>query len=304
MILKVFWMIVMGDYNMQSISIVIPVYNESEAIKGVLINLKYFLDTKDDIKYEIICINDCSTDNSLEILNQIDFIKVVSHKVNRGYGAALKSGINNAKNEIILIMDSDGQHKVEDIPKLLEPLRDGYDMSVGSRNVTNTKKSRVLGKVVIHQLANYLMQSKIPDINSGFRCFYKDEAKKYLHLCSERFSFTTSITMAYLQEHKDIKYTPIEVYNRTTGESQVNYKSGLRTMLKIIQIVMVFNPLRVLIPMVIFFLSLTGLSLGFDIYRMNLADTTVLLSITTVLVFIFSLIADQLSTLRREFWVK
>jgi len=287
-----------------SISVIIPVYNESEVIKEVMDHLKSFLDKQKDIVYEIICVNDCSTDNSLQILQSIKFITVVSHKKNRGYGAALKSGINHAQNEIILIMDSDGQHKVEDIPKILKPLTDGYDMSVGSRSIINTKKSRVLGKVVIHKLANYLIKSQIPDINSGFRCFYREESIKYLHLCSERFSFTTSITMAYLQEHKDIMYTPIKVHNRTTGESQVNYKSGLRTLLKIIQIVMVFNPLRVLLPIVALFMILSSISLGYDIANENLTDTTVLFSVTTVMVFVFSLISDQLSTLRRELWVK
>jgi glycosyltransferase involved in cell wall biosynthesis len=287
-----------------SISIVIPIYNESEIIREVLINLKSFLDRKNNIKYEIICIDDCSTDNSLEILNQIDFIKIISHKVNRGYGASLKSGINNANNEIILIMDSDGQHKVEDIPRILKPLKEGYDMSVGSRKITNTKKRRVLGKLFIHKFASYLIKSNIPDINSGFRCFYKNEAKKYLHLCSDRFSFTTSITMAYLQENKDIKYIPIEVNNRNTGESQVNYKAGLRALLKIIQIVMVFNPLRVLFPIFIFFMTISIISFGIDVLNGNLTDSTVLMSVSTVLIFIFALISDQLSTLRRELWIK
>lgn len=287
----------------KSVSIVIPVYNEAEMIEKVLKDIKCFCDSNID-KYEIVCVNDCSKDNSLEILKNIDFITLVKHKVNKGYGAALKSGINQAKYDVIMIMDSDGQHKVEDIPNILKPLEDGYDMSVGSRKVTNTKKSRVLGKVFIHKLANYLIKYDIPDINSGFRCFYKAEAQKYFHLCSDRFSFTTSITLSYLQENKDVFYTPIEVNSRTTGTSHVNYKAGFRTILKIIQIVMVFNPLRFLLPIVLMFLMISGLSLTIDISNGNLTDTTVLFSVTTILVFIFSLISDQLSTLRRELWVK
>jgi glycosyltransferase involved in cell wall biosynthesis len=285
--------------NEQSVSIIIPVYNESESIKEVLIDLKSFLSTT-NIEYEIICVNDCSTDNSLEILKSIDFIKLIEHKINRGYGSALKSGIKSANNEIILIMDSDGQHRVEDIPRILKPLKDGYDMSVGSRKITNTKKGRVLGKVFIHKFANYIIKNDIPDINSGFRCFYRDEAKKYLHMCSERFSFTTSITMAYIQDYKDIKYIPIEVNNRVTGESAVNYRSGFRTILKIIQIVMIFNPLRVLLPLVALFVMLSGISFTYDLIHSNLADTTVLLIITSILIFIFALVSDELSSIRRE----
>lgn len=287
----------------KSVSIVIPVYNEEEIIDKVLIDIKNFCDLS--IRdYEIVCVNDCSKDNSLEVLKNINFITLVSHKVNKGYGAALKSGINQSKNEIILIMDSDGQHKVEDIPNILKPLDEDYDMSVGSRKITNTKKSRVLGKILIHKLANYLIKYDIPDINSGFRCFYKSEAQKYFHLCSDRFSFTTSITLAYLQENKDICYTPIEVNSRITGQSHVNYKAGLRTILKIIQIIMVFNPLRFLLPIALIFLMISGVSLVNDIIDGNLTDTTVLFSVTTVLIFIFSLLSDQLSTLRRELWVK
>lgn len=287
----------------KSISIVIPVYNEAEMIEKVLNDIKLFCDANIE-QYEIVCVNDCSKDNSLEILKTIDFITLVNHKINKGYGAALKSGINQAKHEVILIMDSDGQHKVEDIPSILKPLEEDYDMSVGSRKVTNTKKSRVLGKVIIHKLANYLIKYDIPDINSGFRCFYKSEAQKYFHLCSDRFSFTTSITLAYLQENKDIAYTPIEVNNRTTGTSHVNYKAGFRTILKIIQIVMVFNPLRFLLPIALLFLAVSGFSFVADIVNGNLTDTTVLFCVTTVLIFIFALISDQLSTLRRELWVK
>lgn len=287
-----------------NISIVIPVYNEEEAISTVLNDIKVFLDNKNDINYEIICVNDCSKDNSLEILNNIDFIKVVNHTVNRGYGAALKSGIKAASNDIIIIMDSDGQHKVEDIPILLKPLNENYNMSVGSRKITNTKKRRVLGKVLIHKLANYLLKHDIPDINSGFRCFRKSEAENYLHLCSDRFSFTTSITLAYLQDYKQIKYTPITVNNRTTGESQVNMKTGLRTMLKIVQIVMVFNPLRVLLPISFIFFILGTVSLIHDIAIGNLTESTLLLGISTVLIFVFSLVSDQLSTIRKEIWIK
>lgn len=285
-----------------SVSIVIPVYNEDEAIENVLINIKNYLDKIEYINYEIICVDDCSKDNSLSILNKIDFIKVVSHTINQGYGAALKSGITNASNDLILIMDSDGQHKVEDIPMLLKPIGEGYKMSVGSRKITNTKKRRVIGKYVIHKLANYLLKYDVPDINSGFRLFYKSEAKQYFHLCSNRFSFTTSITLAYLQDYKSIKYTPIEVLNRTTGQSQVNMKAGLRAILKIIQVVMVFNPLRVLLPFAFLFFFLGSISLVLDVINGNLTESTLLLGISTILVFIFSLISDQLSTIRKEIW--
>jgi len=286
------------------VSIIIPVYNEESTIKNVLEELREFLENKKEIEYEIICVNDSSKDNSLKILKSISFIKVINHKTNRGYGASLKSGIKSASNDIILIMDSDGQHKPQDIPRILKPLKNGYDMVVGSRKITNTQKNRVLGKILIHKLANYLMRAKIPDINSGFRAFYKEDAKKVLHLCSERFSFTTSLTAIYLQEYKSIRYIPIEVRDRSGGKSSVNIKTGFRTILKIIQIVMAFNPLRVILPISFFFAILSFISFVHDLFKMNLTDTTVLLSTMTVLIFIFALISDQISTLRKELWIR
>ncbi len=291
------------NQTIKPFSVVIPVYNEAQSIKSVLENLKNFLNSK-EYEWEIVCVDDKSSDDSGKILDSIDDIKVIHHRKNRGYGGALKTGIKNAKYDIIVIMDSDGQHSPKDIPKLLNYLGKDFDMVVGSRSITNTNKSRILGKVVLHKLATYLIRDEIPDINSGFRAFYKKEAEKYLHLCSERFSFTTSITLAYLQDNKFIKYIPIEVKLRETGESQVDYKSGLRTMLKIIQMVMIFNPLRVILPIVFFFAVLFGISFINDLIHTNLTDSTVFLGTTTILVFMFALLSDQISTIRKELWLR
>ena len=104
--------------------------------------------------------------------------------------------------------------------------------------------------------------------------------------------------------HKDIKNIPIEVRNRTTGESGVNYKAGLRAMLKIVQIVMVFNPLRVILPVALLFILFTLLSLVQNIVTTNLTDTTVLLAVTTILIFMFALVSDQISSVRKGIWAK
>jgi glycosyltransferase involved in cell wall biosynthesis len=289
--------------NSQAISIVIPVYNESKAIENVLKELREFLKST-DLENEIICVDDCSTDNSAKVISKVEGVELIKHKRNKGYGAALKTGILSAKNRVILIMDSDGQHNVSDIPKIIEPLSRGYKMSVGSRKITNTKKNRILGKILINKLANYFVDGDILDINSGFRCFYKDEAEVFFHLCSDQFSFTTSMTMAYFQEGKDVKYIPISVNDRSSGKSQVSYRSGLQALLKILQVVIVFRPLKVFVPIIIFTLFLAIASLINDVIRGNISDVTTLLSITTLLLFVFSLISDQISTLRRELWIK
>lgn len=282
-----------------SLSIVIPVYNEAESVKGVLENLRGYLEANIE-NYEIVCVNDCSTDNSGKILSGIDFITFIEHKHNKGYGAALKTGIKAAKYEHILIMDSDGQHNPEDIPQLIGQIQNGYDMAVGARQLTNTYKSRVAGKYLIHKLANHIADYDIPDINSGFRIFKKSDAIKYFHLCSNRFSFTTSITLAYLSDEMEIAYVPIIVRLRTSGKSSVNAKAGLRTMLKILQIGMVFNPLRVVLPMALVFGILSIIKLARDISNMNMSGTSVILFTTTIILCVFALISDQISHIRRE----
>lgn len=282
-----------------SFSIVIPVYNEGKSVKNVLVALKNHLD-RYSMHYEIIAVNDCSTDDSLEVLKSIDFITLVEHKHNKGYGAALKSGIKKAAHEHILIMDSDGQHNPEDIVVLIEKMQNGYDMAVGARALGNTHKSRVAGKYVIHKLANYIAKYDIPDINSGFRMFKKEDAKNYFHLCSNRFSFTTSLTMAYLSDEKEIAYVPIQVKLRETGKSSVNAKAGLRTILKVLQIGMIFNPLRVLLPIAMFFSVLALLKIIRDIMFLNISGSSIILFTTAITLFVFALMSDQISQIRKE----
>ena len=280
-------------------SIVIPVFNEEESVIAALKKLQEFLD-EHSYTYEILCVDDKSTDKSGELLDSFDGVKVIHHKKNRGYGGALKTGIQNAKYDTIVIMDSDGQHRAEDLPKLLE-IYDSKDMMViGSRKIYQTKASRVLGKYLIHKLANYIFKEDIVDINSGFRVFSKSIAQKYLHLCSERFSFTTSITLAYLAGGYDVVYIPIEVQKRAGGESRVSLKTGLRTLLKILELGMIFKPLRVILPVSLLFFIVGILSFINDLRIMNLSSTTVFLFSNGIIMFVFALLAEEISNIRME----
>jgi glycosyltransferase involved in cell wall biosynthesis len=291
-----------NEEGITTFSIVIPVYNEGKTIRSVLENLRRDLDSFGfSGRYEIVCVNDASRDNSGEILRSIDFIHRVEHKINKGYGAALKSGIRAAKYETVIIMDSDGQHLAEDIPKLLENYETG-GMVVGARGITQTQSKRILGKMVLSALANNLFSYDIKDLNSGFRVFNRFDAMRYFHVCSDRFSFTTSQTLAYISDEKPILYVPINIQMRKEGKSMVNMKAGFRAILKVLQMGMIFKPLRVILPIVFFFALLTMVSLGRDLIMFNMTDTTLALFIATVMLFVFALISDQLSTVRREMW--
>jgi len=286
----------------ENFSIVIPVYNEEKMIRSVLENLKKELDGFGwEGRYEIVCVNDASRDHSGKILRDINFIRLVEHKINKGYGAALKSGIRAAQYDTIIIKDSDGQHLAEDIPKLLEQYEEG-GMVVGARGITQTQSRRILGKIVLHKLANYLFHYDIKDLNSGFRVFKRQDAMLYFHVCSDRFSFTTSQTLAYISDEKPIAYVPINIQMRTEGKSMVNAKAGFRAILKVLQMGMIFKPLRVILPFVFLFGFLTMISLMRDLIEFNMTDTTLALFIATVVIFTLALLSDQISTVRREMW--
>ena len=280
-------------------TVVIPVYNEEETVIQALTNLQHFLN-EHQYTYEILCVDDKSTDKSGELLDNFQGITVVHHRKNRGYGGALKTGIKNAKYDTIVIMDSDGQHRAEDLPKLLEAYDDEECMVIGQRKIYHTKANRILGKIVLHKLANFIFKEDILDINSGFRVFSKKTASKYLHLCSERFSFTTSITLSYIADNLYIKYVPIKVQKRGGGESRVNFKTGFRTILKILELGMIFKPLRVILPISFAFILLGTLSFLRDLITVNLTSTTIFLYSNAIILFISALLADQINNVRME----
>jgi len=280
-------------------TIVMPVYNEEESLFDALVKLKQFLDER-EFKYEILCVDDKSTDKSREILDDFEGITVVHHRKNRGYGGALKSGIKNARYDTVVIMDSDGQHNPEDLPKLLSAYDGEESMVIGQRKIYQTKVSRILGKVLLHKMAKFIFKEDIPDINSGFRVFSKKTASKFLYLCSERFSFTTSITIAYISNKYDLIYIPIDIQKRAGGTSQVSFKIGFRTILKILELGMIFKPLRVVLPLSFVFAIFGTFSFLHDLYYVNLTSTTIFLYSNAIIMFIFSLLAEQINNIRME----
>ena len=279
------------------LSIVIPAYNEEETIAPVVQSVHDFL-IQHSLIHEILVVDDASTDKTKERALQTP-ATVISHKYNKGYGRSLKDGIHAAQYEYVLIMDADGQHTPHDILRLLSYI-DEYDMVVGARVSNASDLWRLPGKWFIHQLCNYLVKQDIPDVNSGFRLFKKSVIQQYIHLCSDGFSFTTSSTLAFLADERDVKYIDIEVNKRQQGKSSVSVKTGLRTILLVLQVMMVFHPLRFFLPVNFFIALLAFFYLLYDISHINISDTSVLLIVTTIGIFFFSLLADQLSKLRRD----
>ncbi len=282
------------------ISIIIPVYNEEEGIKNVLVELNNYL-KENNILSEIIVINDGSTDQTENILKQINNIKIINHPYNKGYGASLKTGVKNAQYDWILFYDSDGQHHPEYIKELIKH-SDGYDMIVGAREGYQGPFIRQPGKKLLIWTANYLVQKKIPDLNSGFRLIKKNLFTRFSHIFPNGFSLTTTITLAFFKEGLNIKYIPIKI-NKRNGKSMIRPIHGLEALMIIFRTITLFSPLKIFLPASFFFFILSliiSISQSISLKSFNISDTTILFFVFSLFLFFFGLLADQISAIRRE----
>jgi len=285
----------------KELTVIIPAYNEEAGISDTLAHLKPFVERNG---WKVIVINDGSTDNTKDALNMNSFIRVITHKVNRGYGASLKSGLSGASTELVAFYDADGQHRPEELEKLWNAWSD-QDMIVGQRvKGSHFSISRAPGKWILGKTANFLAGRKIPDLNSGLRIVKKDVIDKYVQLFPDGFSFSTTSTIAFLSDKKLVEYLPITTSKRA-GKSSVNQvKDGFNTALLIVRLIVLFNPLKVFLP-VSFFLIL--ISLIYEILwgyiyspHLRMLPGALLTFLTGIIIFFFALIMDQISQIRRN----
>ncbi len=279
-----------------ALSIVVPVYNEKEAVIKTVNDLKKIME-KSGLKYELILVDDGSLDGTGKIIDENikdNTIKVIHHTINKGYGAAIKSGIKVSIYPWICITDADGSYPNERIPELFAESKD-WDMVVGARTGSDVHFSwlRMLAKWIITKLANYLLQVKIPDINSGLRVFKKSMYKKYVHLLPSGFSFTLTLTMASMAKDERVKFVPVSYYKRK-GVSKIRpIHDTTNFFILIVRTVLYFNPLRVFLPMAaLFIFTALGIAI-YSIARGRFLDVTVtLLIIFGVQVMVLGLVAD------------
>jgi glycosyltransferase involved in cell wall biosynthesis len=281
--------------NSKKISIIIPAFNEEDGLVRALGGLMPLAKDRD---WEVIVVNDGSTDSTADVVLQYE-ARLISHPYNKGYGASLKTGIRNATGEIVVIMDSDGQHDAADIEKLLEHI-ENYEMVVGARS--RDVLIRAPGKKLLSMVANFLSGIKIPDLNSGFRAFYKDTVRSFMHFCPNGFSFSTTITLAYLREGFSVKYIPIEAEARVGRTSSVKFfRDGYKAFLLIIRVIVLFNPLKVFIPASLGLFFFGALFTLYGIIAFGRAPNTgILIILSGVILFFMGILADQISSIRRE----
>ena len=279
------------------VSIVIPALNEAAAIGPVIEQLRARFPES-----ELIVIDDGSKDATAQIAEKAG-ARVIRHPRNRGYGAALRTGTTQATRDYVLFCDSDGQHSADDVGRIMEA-GDDCDMVVGARTqVSHVPMSRRPGKFILAKFADYLAGEKIPDLNSGLRMIRREILIKYLHLMPHGFSFSTTSTFAFLKTNRHIKWVPITVAERVGKSTVRQWKHGPQTLMLMVRLIVLFEPLRVFLSVAAALLCLTLVSLCIDVFiaqGKGIGDTTVLLSIAMIVVFLFGLVCDQVSALRRE----
>ena len=278
-----------------SVTIIIPALNEADAIGRVVGDL-----VAQYPEYDILVVDDGSTDNTGELAARAG-ARVVRHDWNKGYGASLRTGCRLAKGEIIVCFDGDGQHNPDDVQRLVDEIGP-HDMVVGTRSRDSHEPLvRRPGKFILSNFANFLAGVKIPDVNSGFRAFKRGVILRYLHLMPTGFSFSTTSTFAMLKSGRPVKWVPITVKKRIGTSSVSQTRHGLQTLLLMVRLTTLFEPLKVFLPVSgLFLLMAIGFLIANFAAGRNVPQTSVIMSVSGIMVFLMGLVMDQVAALRRE----
>lgn len=275
------------------ISIVLPAKNESAAIGQTVEKIKHLL-----IHYEIIVVNDGSTDSTEEVAEQAG-AKVVSHPYSKGNGAAIKTGARTATGDIIVFMDADGQHEPQDIPRLIAKIEEGYDLVVGARQKgSQASVGRGVANSLYNNIASYMTEHKVEDLTSGFRAVRAEKFREFLYLLPNGFSYPTTSTMAFFRAGYSVTYVPIHAAKRI-GKSHIHpIKDGVRFFLIIFKIATLFSPLKMFLPIAtLLFIMATGWY-GYTLYGYNrFTNMSALLYTGSVMIFLMGLISEQITAL-------
>jgi len=277
----------------QALSIILPAKEEAENLKSLLPQL-----IKTQPTAEIIVVNDGSRDNTIEICKELG-VRAISHPYSMGNGAAIKTGARHATGDTLLFMDADGQHRFEDIPRLLEKLDQGYDMVVGARQRdTHATFFRRIANLTYNRLASLMTGHEIEDLTSGFRAARARHFRKFLYLLPNGFSYPTTSTMAFLRSGLPVTYVPIRAEKRG-GKSHIRIvKDGVRFFVIILKIGALFSPMRLFLPISGGLFVVGSCYYAYTYVHWNsFTNMSALLFISSLLTFLIGIISEQISSL-------
>ncbi len=289
------------DADRPYVTIVLPCFNEAEHVLQEIDRITAAMSSS-EFTYELLCIDDASTDNTLEVLQDAATryagIRVMPFRRNGGSGTARRIGTQQALGEIVVWTDADMTYENERIPELVRILRDdqSYDQVVGARTTEEGthKWARVPAKWLIRKIAEKLSNQKIPDLNSGLRAFRREVSLPYLRLLPPGFSCVTTITLAFLSNQHDIKYVPTS-YAKRAGVSKFHFtRDAYRYILQVLRMVMYFDPLKVLMPPALWLLALGVVKAVVDMARhpFYFPASTVLLLVSGLMIGTLALLSD------------
>jgi glycosyltransferase involved in cell wall biosynthesis len=277
------------------VSVVIPAYNEAHSIAAVVSAMASAATWR-----EIIVVDDGSSDETGARAKGAGAC-VVRHPYNKGNGAAVKSGIRRASGDFVLILDGDGQHRAGDARRIVARLGE-YDLVIGARSAsTQASQTRRLGNAALNRFAGYLTERDIPDLTSGFRAARREHLLEFLHLLPNGFSTPTTTTLAFIKGGYNVAFEPTEASVRE-GNSKIRLaRDGTRFFIIILKIVTLFSPLRVFLPVALLsFVVGVGYAIWTIATQSHVTNSSVLLIVLAVMVFLVGLVSEQISALRFE----
>jgi len=285
----------------KQLTIVIPAYNEESSLSRYLSEVTSFCSEN---VYDLIIVDDGSKDKTHQIIENAfenTTYKLIHHKVNKGYGGAIKAGIKQAETDYVITIDADGQHQLMDVKKLLNKiLETDADMIVGKRKSAKSTLYRNLGRWTIKKIAGILLPLPISDLNSGMKIYRSDLAKEYIKICPDTMAFSDVITLVFIQEKNLVLEEEIEISERLGGESTINTMTAVDTVKEILNIVMLFNPMRIFFPLSVFFVGLGFLwGIPFILLKRGVSTGSLMAVMIGMLFFLLGLIAEQLSQIRK-----
>ena len=279
--------------DFSEISVIIPAKNEAESLRSLLPKIAQVCPGA-----EIIVVNDGSTDDTRSVC-ELFSVRTINNPYSKGNGAAVKSGARAAKNKYLVLMDADGQHDPEYIPALVEKLLSGYDLVIGARNLlTHASIARACANTVYNRLASWIVGQPILDLTSGYRAVRREKFREFLSLLPNGFSYPTTSTMAFFRSGYSVAYLPIHA-NKRVGKSHIKLaKDGARFFLIIFKIGTLYSPLKIFLPISLFFFC-TGLGYYLFTYinQGRFTNMSALLFVTSVLTFLIGLVSEQITAL-------